>query len=131
MKFGKYHFEFELRQPRPQAKMGTAAEGSTGLSHAADVELLRVIEHGGIMIRRPQETDIRGTDFGRPPAKFRALRGDHLGQGDGPVEPKHFVDSVAHEIGRGDQRRKLRRMREQCDQAVADHMRGRFVTPDV
>src|SRR5271155_2083683 len=46
----EHHFEFELRQARPQTKMGTSAERSARLSRTADVELLRVIEHGGIMI---------------------------------------------------------------------------------
>src|SRR5580658_8308969 len=129
--FAEHQLEFELRQARPQTKMGPSAERSAGLSRAADVKLLRVIEYSGIMIRRSQETDIRGPDFGRPAAEFRALRGDHLGQGDGAVEPEHFVDGIAHAIGRGEQRRKLSRVREQRDQAVADHMRGRFITPDV
>src|SRR5260370_17552346 len=85
--FSEHHFEFQLRQAGAQTKMGATAEGSAGLSRAVDVEQLRVIKSGWIVVDSSQETDRRCTRFGRPSTNLRALPCDTLHPPAAPVEP--------------------------------------------
>src|SRR4029077_18894623 len=85
--FGKPHFKFKLRPAASKTKVSAPAEGSAGLSRAVDVEQLRMIESGWIVVGRSQETNIRCARFRPPAAEFCALRCDNLGQRDGAVEP--------------------------------------------
>src|SRR5260370_38864065 len=91
--FSEHHFEFQLRQAGAQTKMSAPAEGSAGLSRAVDVDQLRVIESGWIVVGRSQETNIRCAHFGRPAAKFRALRCANLVTRVGAVERRHLCEA--------------------------------------
>ena len=90
------------------------------------LESFRVVIGGG------QQSDIGHVHVGGPPHQRRACDGEHLRQRDGAVKSQHFLDRRPHRpLQVGQEQRQLIGVREQSDQAVADHVRGGLVAAEI